>query len=64
MGTKPCLLFSGADFESDTDLRRLKSLLMDFYQGPVVNNVRLSGKELLNYNSVTQMVIEKSDLAL
>lgn len=45
MGTKPCLLFSGADFESDSDLRRLKSLLMDFYQGPVVDNVRLSGLE-------------------
>merc|ERR1711881_810975 len=45
MGTKPCLLFSGTDFEADEDFRRLKSLLIDFYQGPVVDNVRLSGLE-------------------
>lgn len=45
MGTKPSLVFSGNDFETDEELRRLKSLFIDFFRGPVVNNVTLKGLE-------------------
>ncbi|XP_002737014.1 ribosome production factor 2 homolog, partial [Saccoglossus kowalevskii] len=44
-GSKPCLVFSGEPFEQDTEHKRLKSLLVDFFRGPVVTNVRLAGLE-------------------
>lgn len=44
-GTKPCLVFSGDAFEKDLEHKRLKNLLIDFFRGPVVNNIRLSGME-------------------
>ncbi|XP_076801964.1 ribosome production factor 2 homolog [Clavelina lepadiformis] len=47
LGTKPCLIFSGSDFETDDELRRVKSVFTDFFRGPVVDNVRLSGLEHL-----------------
>eukprot|EP00062_Callorhinchus_milii_P009323 gi/632952999/ref/XP_007892156.1/ PREDICTED: LOW QUALITY PROTEIN: ribosome production factor 2 homolog [Callorhinchus milii] len=46
-GTKPMLIFAGDDFETDNDHRRLKSLLLDFFRGPTVHNVRLGGLELV-----------------
>ena len=44
-GTKPCLLFSGALFENNEDLKRVKNLLIDFFRGPRVPKVRLQGLE-------------------
>jgi len=44
-GTKPCLLFAGEPFETEPDYQRLKSLLIDFFRGPVVTSVRLQGLE-------------------
>jgi ribosome production factor 2 len=44
-GTKPCLLFSGPVFEHDPEMKRVKSLLIDFFRGPVVTHVRLAGLE-------------------
>jgi ribosome production factor 2 len=44
-GTKPCLLFSGAIFEHDPDMKRIKSLMIDFFRGPVVTHIRLAGLE-------------------
>jgi len=44
-GTKPVLLFSGPAFETDPELSRCKSLLIDFFRGPQVDNVRLNGLE-------------------
>ena len=45
MGTKPCLLFSGTAFDQDETMKRVQNLLIDFFRGPVVENVRLSGFE-------------------
>ena len=44
-GTKPSLLFSGPIFEHDSDMKRVKSLLIDFFRGPVVTHIRLAGLE-------------------
>ncbi|XP_005103094.1 ribosome production factor 2 homolog [Aplysia californica] len=45
MGIKPCLVFSGDLFEENDDNRRVKNLLLDFFRGPTVDNVSLSGLE-------------------
>jgi ribosome production factor 2 len=45
VGTKPSLLFSGPIFESDTEMKRVKSLMIDFFRGPVVTHIRLEGLE-------------------
>eukprot|EP00094_Tigriopus_californicus_P004167 TCALIF_04015-PA protein Name:"Similar to Rpf2 Ribosome production factor 2 homolog (Mus musculus)" AED:0.04 eAED:0.04 QI:0/-1/0/1/-1/1/1/0/347 len=44
-GTKPCLMFSGEIFEEDSDMKRIKSLLIDMFRGPEVTNIRLAGLE-------------------
>jgi len=43
-GSKPCLMFSGSAFDTDFHLMRLKNLFIDFFRGPVVDNINL--KEL------------------
>ncbi|KAK3096760.1 hypothetical protein FSP39_003001 [Pinctada imbricata] len=45
VGTKPCLMFAGEAFDTDIEYQRLKNLLIDFFRGPVVEQVRLSGLE-------------------
>ncbi|XP_074655618.1 ribosome production factor 2 homolog [Tubulanus polymorphus] len=45
LGSKPCLLFAGEPFETDHEHQRLKNLLIDFFRGPVVDNIRLQGLE-------------------
>lgn len=45
LGTKPCLLFSGSLFETNEDMKRAKSLMIDFFSGPRVPKVRLQGLE-------------------
>ncbi|KAJ3607113.1 hypothetical protein NHX12_026627 [Muraenolepis orangiensis] len=44
-GTKPMLVLAGEAFDTDNDLRRLKSLFIDFFRGPTVPAVRLAGLE-------------------
>lgn len=44
-GTKPMLVFAGEAFHTDAELKRLKSLLIDFFRGPRVTAVRLAGLE-------------------
>lgn len=44
-GAKPCLVFSGDAFEQDLEHKRLKNLLIDFFRGPVISNIRLAGIE-------------------
>lgn len=39
------LIFAGDDFDVTEDYRRLKSLLIDFFRGPTVSNIRLAGLE-------------------
>lgn len=45
LGVKPCLLFAGQAFDSDPLYQRLKNLFIDFFRGPIVDNVRLQGLE-------------------
>lgn len=45
MGTKPVLSFVGDAFDNNTALSRLRNLLLDFFRGPVVDNIRLQGVE-------------------
>ncbi|GCB76301.1 hypothetical protein scyTo_0017448, partial [Scyliorhinus torazame] len=46
-GSKPMLIFAGDLFELDNDHKRLKNLLIDFFRGPTVPNVRLGGLEIV-----------------
>lgn len=43
--TKPCLLFAGEAFERDEEYKRLKNVFIDFFRGPVIDTVRLTGLE-------------------
>lgn len=46
VGSKPCLLFSGEPFMSQTsDFFRIKNLLVDFFHGEEITNIRLEGIE-------------------
>lgn len=61
LGSKPCLVFSGRDFDSDFHLIRLKSLLVDFFRGPVVENVRLSGLEhVIQFTAIGGKILMRS----
>lgn len=43
--TKPCLLFAGESFEKEAEYKRLKNVFIDFFRGPVIDTVRLTGLE-------------------
>ncbi|XP_017485030.1 PREDICTED: ribosome production factor 2 homolog [Rhagoletis zephyria] len=43
--TKPILLFSGELFDNQPDFQRIKSLLLDFFVGPNIDQVNLTGIE-------------------
>jgi len=45
VGSKPIVLFSGEAFQTQSDLGRVKNLLLDFFVGPKTDNVRLNGIE-------------------
>lgn len=45
VGTKPCILFAGEPFDQELEYKRLKNLFIDFFRGPVVEQVRLAGME-------------------
>ncbi|PAA92347.1 hypothetical protein BOX15_Mlig013633g1 [Macrostomum lignano] len=47
VGTKPCLSFQGEEFDSDPTLMAIKNLLLDMFQGPRVEKIRLQGIEHL-----------------
>ncbi|GFN84626.1 ribosome production factor 2 homolog [Plakobranchus ocellatus] len=44
-GIKPCVVISGEFFEDSDDNRRIKNLLIDFFRGPTVEKISLSGLE-------------------
>lgn len=46
-GTKPCIMFSGEEFQNKTEYSRLKTLMLDFWRGEKVTNIRLQGIEHL-----------------
>ena len=45
MGCKPCLIFSGDVWHQNEEYTKCKSLLIDFFRGEVVEQVRLAGFE-------------------
>ncbi|ERE84306.1 general transcription factor 3C polypeptide 6-like protein [Cricetulus griseus] len=60
-GTKPMLIFAGDDFDVTEDYRRLKNLLIDFFRGPTVSNVRLAGLEyVLHFTALNGKVYFRS----
>ncbi|KAJ1154921.1 hypothetical protein NDU88_007664 [Pleurodeles waltl] len=60
-GTKPMLIFAGDTFEATEDYRRLKSLLIDFFRGPTVPNIRLAGLEhVLHFTAMDGKIFMRS----
>ncbi|XP_061479610.1 ribosome production factor 2 homolog isoform X1 [Rhineura floridana] len=60
-GTKPMLIFAGDAFDISEEHRRLKSLLIDFFRGPVVSSVRLAGLEhVLHFTAVDEKIYMRS----
>eukprot|EP00039_Didymoeca_costata_P030549 m.30144 g.30144 ORF g.30144 m.30144 type:complete len:311 (+) comp8176_c0_seq1:72-1004(+) len=43
IGSKPCLIFNGEEFENQAEFIQFKSMLVDFFQGDVVSNISLEG---------------------
>jgi len=63
LGSKPCLLFSGESFAdtSNTEMQRVKSLLIDFFRGAEVENVRLAGVEhVLQFTALDNKIFMRS----
>ncbi|XP_072932790.1 ribosome production factor 2 homolog [Epargyreus clarus] len=44
-GIKPCLLFNGPAWDLNSELKRLKSLMIDFFHREKVESIRLQGLE-------------------
>merc|ERR1711915_862638 len=62
-GSKPCLVFSGEPFAdpANEEFQRLKSIMIDFFRGPEVTNVRLVGIEhVLQFTAVEKKVFLRS----
>ncbi|KAJ8931781.1 hypothetical protein NQ314_015313 [Rhamnusium bicolor] len=45
LGTKPCLVFNGPQWDLSDELKQLKSIFIDFFHREYVENVRLQGIE-------------------
>ncbi|GJQ74812.1 hypothetical protein Trydic_g21650 [Trypoxylus dichotomus] len=45
LSTKPCLIFSGPEWEQTEELKHLKSIFVDMFHREYVDNVRLQGLE-------------------
>jgi len=62
-GSKPCLMFAGESFAdpANKEFQRLKNLLVDFFRGPEVTNVRLAGIEhVIQITAVEKKVLFRS----
>lgn len=61
-GCKPCLLFSGDPFQNaNSDFYRLKNLLVDFFRGEEITNIRLEGIEhVLQFVAIENKVFLRS----
>jgi len=46
-GCKPCLVLQGTLFESDDEMKRLGNLMVDWFRGPKVPQIRLQGLETI-----------------
>jgi len=62
VGCKPCLLFAGEPFMSpSSDFFRIKNLLVDFFHGEEVTNVRLEGIEhAISFTAVENKIYVRS----
>lgn len=49
-GSKPCLTFHGDAFDTNPDFKRLKSLFIDFFRGPVVPTINLGARVGMNHH--------------
>jgi ribosome production factor 2 len=47
IGTKPCILLQGLNFESDEVFKKIGNMFVDFFRGPVVSKIRLQGLEMV-----------------
>ncbi|CEF65779.1 Ribosome production factor 2 homolog [Strongyloides ratti] len=45
LGTKPCIILQGTEFENDETMTRIGNLFVDLFKGPSVSQVRLQGLE-------------------
>jgi len=63
VGSKPALIFHGDPFSdpANPEMQRLKSLLIDFFRGPTVTNIRLAGVEhALQFTAIGSKVLMRS----
>ncbi|VDM95323.1 unnamed protein product [Thelazia callipaeda] len=47
VGCKPCIVLQGTEFETNEVLKRVGNLMVDWFRGAVVENIRLQGLELV-----------------
>jgi len=62
-GCKPALIFHGDPFSdpANAEMQRLKNILIDFFRGPEVTNIRLAGVEhALQFTAVGSKVLMRS----
>uniref|UniRef100_A0A0K0FGR7 Ribosome production factor 2 homolog n=1 Tax=Strongyloides venezuelensis TaxID=75913 RepID=A0A0K0FGR7_STRVS len=45
LGTKPCIILQGTEFENDETMSRVGNLFVDLFKGPSISQVRLQGLE-------------------
>ncbi|KNC82146.1 hypothetical protein SARC_05566 [Sphaeroforma arctica JP610] len=57
MGSKPCFVFNGDSFETDSSMIRIKSLLLDLFKGQNVPDINIGGLE--HVISVTHIPVTK-----
>jgi len=62
IGSKPLLLFQGAGFETDERLKRVKSLMLDFFGGDTPAKVLLEGLEHVIVFTVTDEAVVGSSV--
>lgn len=58
LGSKPCLMFEGAEFESDPDMKRVGNLLVDFFRGPVVDHVGFNNIKIIVISLISEIVLQ------
>uniref|UniRef100_A0A915Q3G4 Ribosome production factor 2 homolog n=1 Tax=Setaria digitata TaxID=48799 RepID=A0A915Q3G4_9BILA len=46
-GCKPCIVLQGTEFEKDETMKRIGNLMVDWFRGAVIENIRLQGLELV-----------------
>ena len=61
LGNKPCMVFCGEPFETESDYKKLKNYFIDFFRGVEATEVRLQGFEhALLFTAVEGKVLLRS----